>query len=659
MDTLDYVDELKTCIHSSSSTLHKLKLSISDTLANASRKPPPEADPDDSDVEGDDFGNMLGMGPPPPQGDISTEPAQAKEAKMLSERKAQEAMLGRIFGLDPAIVTQGHNKRGGELSPDNSGDEGERKGAGDAGKAFIRDLKALSAKLMTSVHGSNRTQRHREALDVIEQAAKKYVEVQEEVERIRKERKDAAEAEAANGSGSGSGGGSDAKMTPASSSQGVEAKTAPDATEDVEKMEGVSELFKEKNPGTKQKEDGSADPEEIDVDEPEADVEGGTVDVAESAEPSAAPNAGEPALSGWEPYAWPPPESTLEWGLPEDNSQVPGRSSGIASHSADHWASPDNADSADQGISQEELLRIIKNSKKSAAWSTPRDNTANTTATTAASAQMTDYIRTTRGLALHSLSIHLIPIRASLLSRALDLRVLQHLVLLNVGSQTGLWKLLHRENTIEALPLHRIHTDNVTDTFLDTVASLRRVTELFLLERGNRNRVEVTAGKTAVTMDGIRRKVLKRHVGGLKKLMIRNEGGEEWDLDERTVVLLARKGRGIEELAGSLGVRAVVCAFFLHISPYSPLKSCLPLNTRLRTCHPLPAIYPSTIPTTTYESICSHADIASSTSSSSTSLASPPCAPCTSYPSAPMTLVSGSCASCVALPLITWRRIRV
>ena len=174
------------------------------------------------------------------------------------------------------------------------------------------------------------------------------------------------------------------------------------------------------------------------------------------------------------------------------------------------------------------------------------------------STEMSDYIRSTRGLTLTSLAIYLIPIRASILSRAVDLRVLQSVTLLNVGHQIPFWNIMARENILAPLPLHKIHTDNVTLPFLVFVSNLDHVAELLLLERTQRARVESTAAKTTVTMEQIRRIVLKKHVATLKILILRNETGSDWDMDAKTAILLCNRAKLLGELAVSFGVKTMV-----------------------------------------------------------------------------------------------------
>lgn len=170
---------------------------------------------------------------------------------------------------------------------------------------------------------------------------------------------------------------------------------------------------------------------------------------------------------------------------------------------------------------------------------------------------MSEYIRNTRGLALRTLSIYLIPIKASVLSKAIDINVLKRITLLNVGPQVPFWNLLAKENKVSPLPLRKIHTDNVLLPFLTFVSQLESLVELFLLERSAKCPEYSFAPKTNVTIDQIRKLVLKKHVGTLKKLMIKNENDYSWDANEQVIKLLCKRGKSLEELAVSFGVRAV------------------------------------------------------------------------------------------------------
>lgn len=173
-------------------------------------------------------------------------------------------------------------------------------------------------------------------------------------------------------------------------------------------------------------------------------------------------------------------------------------------------------------------------------------------------AKIDDYLRTTRGIALRSLSIYLIPVKASVLSRAIDLRVLRRLTLLNVGPQAPIWLHLQRENKESPLPLRKISTDNVSMVFLNFVSQLEELHELFMLERDIKYKPESFAPKTTTTIDQIRKIVLKKHMPTLKRLMIKNIADTAWDVNDKTIMLMCKRGRNLEELACSMGIRAIV-----------------------------------------------------------------------------------------------------
>jgi hypothetical protein len=172
--------------------------------------------------------------------------------------------------------------------------------------------------------------------------------------------------------------------------------------------------------------------------------------------------------------------------------------------------------------------------------------------------QMKEYIRSTRGFGLRTLAIYLIPIKASVLSKAIDITVLKRITLLNVGPQAPFW-ILAKENKTSPLPLQKIHTDNVTPHFLTLASQLDTLKELFMLERNSKVPEYSFAPKTTVTVDQIRKLVLKKHIGTLQKLMIKNENDYTWDANEQVIKLLCKRGKLLEELAVSFGVRAVVC----------------------------------------------------------------------------------------------------
>ncbi|EGD91193.2 uncharacterized protein TERG_07414 [Trichophyton rubrum CBS 118892] len=166
-----------------------------------------------------------------------------------------------------------------------------------------------------------------------------------------------------------------------------------------------------------------------------------------------------------------------------------------------------------------------------------------------------NYVRQHHGIALDSLSIYLVPVKPSILCRGINVWTLRHISLLNVGPQRALWATLENLNRYNPIPLLSVHTDNVTSNLLSFLGGLQRLEELFMIERSTRSRVEPSTPKPTVTVEGMRNLVLAKHIGTLKRLMIRNDNDLSWSLDPASVLLMARNGHKLIELVAHLGSR--------------------------------------------------------------------------------------------------------
>lgn len=168
---------------------------------------------------------------------------------------------------------------------------------------------------------------------------------------------------------------------------------------------------------------------------------------------------------------------------------------------------------------------------------------------------MQAWIREKHGYQLEELKLYWIPMRAGIISRALDLAVLRRITLLNVGSQDGFWMILagfhSRQGTIT---LKSIHTDNVSKSFLKFLKSFSGLTELFLHERAKKNETNTASTQAKLTITDIRQQALRKHLKTLERLMIKNEHDSGWDLDAMTIILLSTKGNNLVELSVSLGI---------------------------------------------------------------------------------------------------------
>ena len=173
--------------------------------------------------------------------------------------------------------------------------------------------------------------------------------------------------------------------------------------------------------------------------------------------------------------------------------------------------------------------------------------------------EMREYIRATHGLQLEELSLYLIPLRASILARALDLNLLRRLTLLSVGSQDPFWLLLAKLQRHSAhISFESIHTDHVSMAFLEFLRTFEGLQDLFMLERSTKNEADSGLSKAGVNITSIRKLALTKHIRTLQRLMIKNENDETWDLDAKTIRFLSSRGAGLTEMAISLNMKHYV-----------------------------------------------------------------------------------------------------
>lgn len=598
MDTLEYIPEIKQAIDNSAKSLTKLKISFSEQLARAARKPPTPVDvTDDSDVEMDEFGN--GLAPPPPPPPIASSDDGSGPQKTLAAQEAkkeQEAVLGKIFGIE---TTAPKKDKGAKDAKDADGtatpvvddiDVEEAKFEKE-GERFIRNILLISKKLMTSMN-PNRTQQQKEALEIIEKAAKKYVEEKKAEEDEKKEK--AKELAKEDGKGGESSDGLDTKKSD-------EAKPADEKSKGKEKgdEEGPS-LFDDKDEEKKEKTevaDDAANPDDINVEEPEMVVdEKDLEDAIESGDD--APQitwqelenlvatyakeyeAGELAddetslyLNVLAPALSISPADTTHFNkciadveirkaAYEFQTMVEARKKTECEEELH-----DTVGEKTEQLGKLMLEHAISNStrdEKEVAEQMKKVLAAGTDMESIKKA-MGNYVRSTRGLQLKTLAVYLIPIKASTLSKAIDIRCLNRITLLNVGPQSAFWTHIEKENAILPLPLQNIQTDNVSPSFLKFVEKMQTCTELFMLERNTKVEIYSTAPKSGVTIGQIR-KALRNKWPCLKRLVIRNDSDYSWDANERFLETLCRHGTNLEELGIAFSSKGVVSTSILLYS---------------------------------------------------------------------------------------------
>ena len=172
--------------------------------------------------------------------------------------------------------------------------------------------------------------------------------------------------------------------------------------------------------------------------------------------------------------------------------------------------------------------------------------------------EMRAYIRTSHGLGLESFSIERVPLKASVVGRALDLSVLKRVTLLEVGTQDSFWMLLVRlQKASPEISFTSIQTDNVSLPFVRFLTTFEGLEELFMHERSNKQGDD-TMTNPKVDIMVIRKLGLQKHARTLKRLMIRNERNDLWDLDAKTLHFLAKKCTELIELAVSMNMKTYV-----------------------------------------------------------------------------------------------------
>ncbi|SPQ23777.1 6319fc93-2b8f-4ed2-8a9a-e066f5ed8ccd [Thermothielavioides terrestris] len=567
IESLDIVPELQSCIRNSAGTLSKLKLSLSEKLASTARKPSVDPDLEDSDQD-DELLPIPAASQSHAQNDEMSGPARAFRAQ--EERKAQESVLGRIFDVEPTQVERTH-----VVTTEKKKETGKAKSEQDV----VDFMKTVATKLMGELNGTRDFAAPQEVLDMIGLAAQKYM----DEAKLRKER----EGQKAESSGA------------SSSSAAPGSKGSQEGTDETlaELSDSAVSLFRESSTSNKAKEDqGDANPDDINIEEPEEQL---AIDPEDP--PSSEGTINEPISPSPEDPACtttPLANAKAEYGkalatlevqkakykalageLEEFESQAHALARDIRRWRAAN-ASVDSQSLAEAESRLASFTRSVRDMQKEIGACEAAIEYAETVPTDrrdlakdqARARHMQDYLRDTRGIALESLSIYLIPVKASVLSRAVDLRVLRRLTLLNVGIQAPIWALLHRENKESPLPLRKIFTDNVSKVFLDFVSSLQEVHELFMLERETKARPESFAPRTQTTIDQIRKLALKKHLPTLRRLMIKNLADTSWDVDKKAVLALCRFGRKLEELACNMSIGAMHC-LMQHVAGLASLRA--------------------------------------------------------------------------------------
>ena len=176
---------------------------------------------------------------------------------------------------------------------------------------------------------------------------------------------------------------------------------------------------------------------------------------------------------------------------------------------------------------------------------------------------MWEYILSKHGYTLDELFLYLVPIKASVMARALDFSCLKRLSLLNVGPQGGFWTFLDKlQKESTALQLDCVHTDDVSIAFLHCIARMKGLSSLFMMKRSSKE-TDASVSLSNASLADIRIHALRNHIGTLKRLAIQNNEDDTWDIDTKALCLLTARGRGLTEVAINIGTDQFVSSLRL------------------------------------------------------------------------------------------------
>jgi hypothetical protein len=590
IDSLDYVPEIAECISSSSSSLKSLQLSFSDRLALKARKKMVVETSDTETLPDDDFDALNQSMPPPlPPPPLMGNPGSlfgpaaastSNHADVRKERSAQEKVLAQIFGLDKASASEKLLEQAFEAAiavADREARALARESLEhDEDMVFVKKLREITSEVSSKKSRRHSGSKHIRALEKIEKAACKYLERKENGESVVAKKSSASQKKAYVAGHSPTYAGSSLSQVFQTKGAIYHQKNAWEEPEnekpypnDVQSLDLLSKSIKKgisaplakhqssmitfalMKPTTKAtpvwngKEetvvnsgsgsdinDGPSESESANGNK-NAPLNGahqkpsdGLTDIVDMEHPDDEGDAGED-------------QEFIEDAESGNDTETQSSTSGVLLVQNGLNGQSGKPESSDPALRKgKEPIRELPNAVGSnESQETVPDEQA-----------VHDYLRQNHGISLESLAIHLIPVKASVLCRSIDICSLKHISLLNVGVQRHFWSMLMKLQKTSPLKLTSIHSDNVTQPFLSFLNNLDDLTELFMIERNSRSKVESFASKTNITIEDIRKQVLKKHVRTLRRLMVRNDEDSGWTLNRKSVLLITKFGSNLVEL---------------------------------------------------------------------------------------------------------------
>ncbi|KAL9608048.1 MAG: hypothetical protein Q9167_007088 [Letrouitia subvulpina] len=599
--SLDYLYEIRDCLKSCSATLTHLSLSLSRDLALKSQKvsePPPSAD-DTSDTD-EDHTAALSSQP------ISFPASQGKtESDVRKAKFAQDAILAEIFDMQ-SISAEGRKLERNLTPPTN------RSNPSVAANNFIKDLHAIAEFQKANVSRLQDDSTRRAFLEMLQHVCRKYLDASTEDWKLESGKarkitgnkspsqpqyssKSSLPPPKASGVNTGNGTPSPFAGNPPQTLDGFDFDAflaeemqmptgswkLPDVKDAIWKPLGlapppstsfsnVAPLSTLQGSSSQSKYPTTFDEHMTFLNTMHSALEN-TLDTLSKESQSHGSKVGKYSLSSTGklqesatlPAPKPPSENSLfdnegfegvdvDIEHPDEDSTEPNTDQEMLSDQEEHLPSPSKKAKITLDMSSEFDLQQSRDMH--ATGQMAEESCLLTNEDLPPDQAMHEWIRTNHGFKLKEFKIQYIPLKASLVGRALDLDILKRITLLNAGNQEPFWKLLTRLQATRStrMAFESIHTDSVSSAFLTFLTTFEGLTELFLMERSQKTDLDPTNIKTVVDIKDIRRIGLQNHLGSLKKIMIRNDASLSWDLDGTTILTLATQTKQLKELAISL-----------------------------------------------------------------------------------------------------------
>lgn len=169
-----------------------------------------------------------------------------------------------------------------------------------------------------------------------------------------------------------------------------------------------------------------------------------------------------------------------------------------------------------------------------------------------------EYVRMTHGLSIQELTLSFIPLKSSVLAKALDLTTLRRIVFHNVGAQGAFWAMV--EKLVDqgvVFNFQSLLVDDVSAAFISCLGKLPGLKSLHVLRRSNKE-FSNTSSKSAVTLSDLHKLGLSKHYETLQSLSVTNLEDDSWDFDDRIIRALSSKAKKLKELAFSVDSNSFV-----------------------------------------------------------------------------------------------------